>query len=232
MLPGVPALLHGAAPLTNALGNISHIANVLGGLLSGPVNEQWGVVDKSGKEVLQADTILSFDYRRSSRLVDYPLEQGGFATYNKVSNPYDVAITAAKGGSSDDLRDFMHTVRMMQESLDKYAVVLPQGAFFNLNLERYDHRRERQNGSHMAIMTLYFREVRETATVNGQPKQPDAIPNFAAGQVSPSPLSSLQSKLMGGAAGALAAVKAQAGLSIGAAQSVTHTAASLIGVMK
>lgn len=232
MVPGVPALLRGAAPLLNALGNISHISNVLSGLLLGPVDETWGVYDLAGNEILQADTIVAIDYRNGSRLVDYPLEAGAFETYNKVANPFDVVVTAAAGGSEGNRHAFMATLKTLQASLDRYVVVVPEGAYYGVNMERFDYRRENRNGSHLIVANLYFREVRITATVNGQaPQKPDAFAIKGTGQVSASPLSNLQSKLMSGAAGALASVQAQAGLVVGATQAAVKTATTTLGSM-
>ena len=64
----------------------------LDGLL-GLFDTQWGIFDQSGDPVITADTIVEVGYRREYRISDFPVEEGSFASYNKVQTPYDVRVT-------------------------------------------------------------------------------------------------------------------------------------------
>lgn len=226
MVPGVPALLRSAQPVLDSLGNLSHVVNIAESLINGPVDETWGVFDSTGADVMMPDTVLSVDYRNGSRLVDYPLEDGAFETYNKVANPYDLVVAMAKGGTQADRSEFLVACEALQASIDLYTVVVPEGSYHSVNLERFDYRRETRNGSHLIVVNLYFREIRVTAGVNGTvPQQPDGFEPKAAGQVTPNPITAMQQQLMSGAARGLAAVKSTVSGVLGNAK------AALIGVL-
>jgi hypothetical protein len=59
----------------------------------------WGIFDASMQPVITGDSTISVAFRKQARVSDYPIEQGGFASYNKVQTPYDSRLTFACGGS-------------------------------------------------------------------------------------------------------------------------------------
>lgn len=211
---GVPALIRKAGPVLNAIGTLSHINNVVERLLGGQIQETWGVFDIKGQEVLKPETFLGIDYKNGSRLMDYPLEQGAFETYNKVANPFDAAISMAMGGTRDEREKFLSAVDVLVKSLDLFTIVTPEVTYQSVNLERYDYKRENRNGNHMIIVNLYFREVRVTALVNGvgginpvAVKSVNAVPARSLGQVAASAVTSVQQAAIAGAARTLNSVK-------------------------
>lgn len=220
-IPGVPALGQALAPLLNGIGAVSQISNALTQLTGMGITPVWGVFDQDGNDALQADTVVGVDYRNGSRLVDYPLEDGAFQSYNKVANPFEVPIVAACGGSIEARQAFQARIDAMQGSLDTYSLVTPEKVYQSVNLERVDFSRRSNGGAGILVFNLWFREIRVTASVNGQaPKTPDAVPVRSLGQVAPNPINTALSGAMTGAAQQLAAVKAK----------VASTAASALGV--
>lgn len=123
----------------------------------------WGIFDQSGLEILQPDSVLGIRYRDASRIVDYPLEQGSFESYNKVSNPFDVAVSISVGGSLERREGFLRDLKFWKDSLDLLNVVTPEFTFQNCNIEAYDYQRTSRNGVSLIVIEIYFREVRTTA---------------------------------------------------------------------
>ena len=62
------------------------------GLPPSPLAPQWGIY-LDGEPVVDADSVVTFDYRQEWTVSDYPLEQGAFQSYDKVQTPFDVAVT-------------------------------------------------------------------------------------------------------------------------------------------
>lgn len=165
---GVPALLRKATPVLNGIGYISHVSNAVDRLFGSQVEETWGIYDSTGKnQVLTPETFLGIDYKNGSRLMDYPLEKGAFETYNKVQNPFEASISMATGGTLADREKLLSDVESLIASLDLYTIITPEVTYQNVNMERYDYRRENHNGTHMIVVNLHFREIRVTALVNG-----------------------------------------------------------------
>lgn len=232
---GVPALVRKAGPVLDAIGYISHIDNALNRLLNDPANETWGVFNEDGEDVLAPDSFLGIDYKNGSRLMDYPLEQGAFETYNKVANPFDASIGMVKGGTLEERMSFLYRVEALCKTLDLYTITTPEFSYVGVNLERFDYRREQRNGSHVIIVNLYFREVRVTAESidNGEASPtdtatPDAEAPESIGQVTPSPLSAAQDAAISGAAKVLSSVKAVTGAVQNAAAAATGAVSGAI----
>jgi hypothetical protein len=81
----------------SGLNLISDVAAVAAFFL-GP---QWGIFDSKGSPILISDSVRAIDYREEANTPTYPYETGGFATYNKVTLPYDVRVTFMNGGAKD-----------------------------------------------------------------------------------------------------------------------------------
>lgn len=182
--PGVPPLLRDVAKIADtATFGLLGISDALD-LLIGAEPVQWGVFDQAGQPVALADSVVSFEYRNGSRISDYPLEQGAFASYNKVANPYDVRVRMVRGGSDDDRSVFIASLEAAAKTLDLYTILTPEKRYLNANIENWDYRRERGNGGYLIIADLYIREVRETATAAfSAPKTPAAADSQSQGQV-------------------------------------------------
>jgi len=120
----------------------------------------WGLFDADGVQALQPDTFLGIEFRNSSRLSDYPLEQGAFESYNKVANPFDLVVGMAIGGSEAARTDFLARLRAMEDDLNLYTLVTPEEVFESVNLERYDYSRKQHNGATLLTVNLYLKEIR------------------------------------------------------------------------
>lgn len=162
--PGVPTLLRNAATIADVLtGGYLGISDALNNLIGAdPV--QWGVFDDAGNPIALSDSVISVDYRNGSRISDYPVEQGAFASYNKVANPYDAKVRLACGGTEDSRADFLDALEVATASLNLYTIVTPERTYLNANIESMDYKRESMNGAYMIVVDLYLREIRETAT--------------------------------------------------------------------
>ncbi len=181
---GVPTLLRSVATIADtATGGYLGISDALDDLIGAdPV--LWGVFDDSGNPVALADSVISFDYRNSSRISDYPVEQGAFASYNKVANPYDAKVRMVCGGSEADRALFISALDAAAKSLDLYTVTTPEVTYENANIENFDYKREIKNGAYMIIADIYLREIRESATAAfSSPQQPTGADPQSQGQV-------------------------------------------------
>jgi hypothetical protein len=206
---GVPALLRKVAPVLDAIQFVSHISNAIDLLTNAPIDNTWAIIGDAGTAITP-DSFLTVDYRNSQRLVDYPIEKGGFESYNKVNDPFEAIVTLIKGGSVTDREAFISTINAMSNDLKLYTIVTPEARYDSVNLERYDYRREAKNGAYCLIVTLYFREIRVTAVASGNADFvaiPDAANTVSTGQVSALAQPSALSGALSGAAKVLQSVK-------------------------
>lgn len=123
-------------------------------------DSQWGIFTEDGSPVLIGDTVVSLDIRNERRLANFPIEEGGFATYNKVNMPFESRVSIAKGGTESERSDFIGTLEQLVNDLELYAVVTPEYTYPSANLFAYDIRRTVRNGVTLITAEVSIEEVR------------------------------------------------------------------------
>lgn len=186
--PGVPDLLRNAVQIldTATLGYLG-LGDALGNLIGVPLT-QWGVFNSNGQRIADYDSVFATAYRDEAIISDYPLEDGAFASYNKVEQPYDIAVTLHCGGSADRRGRFLAALHAARRSLELHSVLTPSKTHTNINWIGIDTRHEATAGANMEIVTLMGREVRNTAqAAYSEPQSEAAFRELDRGQLQPIP---------------------------------------------
>lgn len=126
-------------------------------------------------------SMVDFDYARDAPISDYPVEQGGFQTYNKVVLPFDVRLKLACSGTSSQRQSFQNTLDELLASIAVISVVTPERSFRNCNCTHVDYRRTANSGVSMIIADVWFKQVNQLSSIGVfiNTQQP-----FASGQQS------------------------------------------------
>lgn len=150
----------------------------------------WGIYRADHTLALDVDSVVTLEPRREYRISDYPQEEGGFQTYNKVTTPGEVRLTVTKGGAPADRIDFLRTVEEIVASTDLFSIVTPERAFLDFNFTQYDYRRSAENGATLLVVDLVAIEVRQTAetayTTTAAPSGADPVNGGPVRPVEPS----------------------------------------------
>jgi len=169
-------------PNPSGIAVLAELGDLVGIDLLNPLPTDWKILDaNTSAPVIVPDTVPRFEYRGEARVSDYPVEQGAFASYNKVQVPFEIRMTMVcsglnlvqKGaqavrdavglsiGQNLMLRtDFLDTLDYMRLTTDLFVIVTPDKTYSNVNLEHFDYRRETTNGARMLIVEAWFREIR------------------------------------------------------------------------
>jgi hypothetical protein len=182
---GVPILFgNGASFFSSAAITILTSDTLLGYGAGAP--PLWGIY-QNGAPVVIADTVTELDYRQEWSVADYPVERGGFESYDKVNTPFRIRIRFASGGSVANREALLASIAAIGDTLDLFDVVTPEAVYTSVNVERYDYRRSATNGLGLMIVDIDVLEIREDP---GQNFQNTVSPSgFAA-----APTSSVQSQ--------------------------------------
>lgn len=147
-----------------------------------PLASDWAIhAAGSGAVIIIPDTVEKFEFRGEQRVADYPMEQGAFASYNKVAQPFEIRMVLVCSGLNYAQRainalglnlgqsfmqkvDFLTTLDYMLTTTDLFDIVTPDKLYPNASMEHYDYRREARNGATMLIVEAWFREVRVKAS--------------------------------------------------------------------
>lgn len=187
--PNVPIAL-GVPPvfrqLTTAAVEFVLVQQLVQDALGGPGDQriEWGIFDGFGNLAIVPDNIVSVEPQREFRISTYPLEAGGFESYNKVALPGGIRVTMSKGGTDTDRNTFLTDLDILVASLDPYNIVTPETAFLAYSLTRYDYDRSASKGAKLITVECTFEEIRETATAAfTNSKSPSGADTVNAGPV-------------------------------------------------
>jgi hypothetical protein len=183
-LPGVPPLLRSGAQLfdTITLGFLG-VGDALNSII-GTGQQSWGIFDEAGNPAAEWDSFNAVRFRNAATISTYPVEEGGFVTYNKVASPFDIQVVLTCAGSDARISQFLVDLEAMQKTISLYTVVMPEFTFSSVNVVEYDFQRTKDSGSHMIIATLNCQEVRQTAITDFSNNQnPEADSPKSLGQV-------------------------------------------------
>lgn len=203
--PGVPQLLR---PIDAAIAAVPELAIGIGaltGILGSALQQtpRWGIFDIAGNQLGATDTstiravsgallgeltgsaapVLStfgFDFMKETRVADFPLEGGSFASYNKVELPANPVVTLALSGSESDRTNFLNAIEAACRSTDLYLVITPEVAYVDYTIERYTYARRAQRGATLLIVEISLKEVREVQATFAQVATPIVSPQNAA----------------------------------------------------
>jgi hypothetical protein len=234
--PGVPALnravnsgIASSPALSITLGTAQ---TILLGALQQP--SQWGIYDQFGDQfgiapnsqsTLQAitgallsqvipgvPTVLStydFEYRRETRISDYIIELGSFASYNKVMLPANPVVTLILEGSQGDGTYLLNALESACASTDLYSVTTPEYVYVNYSIERFTYARKSSRGVTLFIVEVSLKEIRQTTAAFSTsqiqaPQDAAATPQVSNGVTQPAaPSASTALQLKNGISSAL-----------------------------
>lgn len=181
-LPGVPALARNGKFVGAALAVVAQF------LPDGLFGTKWGIISKTGTSVLSPDSFVDFDYKEERKIPNYPIESGGFQSYNKVALPFDCRLTVTCSGNKTMKKPaFLAAIAKLMASLELVTIVTPDGNYANCNLVHVDYRREARQGATLIIAQLWFQEVRVAQAAVTPTSSPSAAANSNNGQVAPTP---------------------------------------------
>jgi len=133
-----------------------------------------------------AASTVEFEYAGDSPISNYPQEQGGFQSYNKVYLPFDVKLRLACGGDTTNRQSFLNTCIAIRKSFALFDIVTPELTFTSVNCTHIDWRRNAREGVELIQVDLWFQEISVTGAVSfTNTQQPgDAAPQ-SLGNVQP-----------------------------------------------
>ena len=168
----------------NILGNAIH--NLISDLL---FPNQWGIFDEYGIDsILQVDTVLEVTFKNENIISTYPIQEGGFVSYDKVETPYTGTVSVALGGylissmidaligvGSGTKSDLLDTLDSLVKDTELYTIVTPDKVFEDCNIIGYSFKRSKEDGAYLLKCDIMFMEVRKlTASYTDTTEKPQS----------------------------------------------------------
>jgi hypothetical protein len=130
----------------------------------GVLPDQWSIIDESGEKAFTFDSFVSADIKSESKVIQSPVEQGSFASYNLTVTPCELSCTLSKKGYQSDLMAFVDSLQNYIDSTDLLTVVTPEREYSNMKLIKFNFTRNAENGIDIIFAELGFIEVREVTS--------------------------------------------------------------------
>ncbi|CAB3871972.1 hypothetical protein IB259_29195 [Achromobacter sp. ACM04] len=179
--PGVPAVFR-AAFLPSVSEPASFELAALTDRIFGP--PRWGLYGVDGRQMLVFETFLGITFNQSGQISSHPVEQGGFASFNKVDAPFEATIKLAHGGDPVSRKVMLSVLERIVGSTELYSVATPEIVYPSANLVKYSYTRADKNGSSLLIVELTLQEVRQTAVqLSPATQDPSGANEVSNGQV-------------------------------------------------
>lgn len=180
--PGVPSLPRDPLALVSTL--VLLTADLVSALAGIPF-PRWGLY-LAGMPALDADSVLSFDYKQSWQVSTYPVEQGAFESYDKVETPFDVKFRYVSGGSEARRQALIDSIDAIADDLTLYDAITPEKTYSNVCISHYDYRRHAAAGLGMIVLDVWCTEIRiNTQTDFASVQSPSAANPVQTGTVQP-----------------------------------------------
>ena len=162
----------------------------LGGaaLINAVFGNYWGVINEYGVPILLADNVISLKHSASSKIANAPVEQGTFASYNKVQDPWTATVQMSKGSGGTLMRGvFLAQIETLANSTLKFNIITPEYVYTNACIVGYDTAREASDGAQLIKVNLHLEEVREVTVQydTEEVKNPDDSANKEGGDKQP-----------------------------------------------
>lgn len=184
-VPGVPAVARSAInPGTATEPQLTQDSITV----TAAAKNQWGVYTTAGAIALEPDSISAIGYDAEYRVADFPIEEGGFESYDKVALPFQNRVVMTKGGTLEQRRAFLRAVEELRGDLELYNVVTPEWTYLNVNIVRVSVDRNREQGAGLITVELQLQEIRQNATASfTQTRDPASATPVNNGSVQPKP---------------------------------------------
>lgn len=187
LFPNVPAQ-PGVPPLQRVLGTVNNVSLLIAdAMLLFAQKPKWGIYKKDGTTIaLSPDSYVEWGVKHDWAVADFPIENGGYMSYDRVDTPSEVRIKVRKGGSTQVRQRFL---KQLQEvygpSTALYKIQVPETMFSNTwAVTHYDYERKAEAGVTVIEVDLWFKAVRLLpGPPNQNPKQPNGAGPLSNGSI-------------------------------------------------
>ena len=100
-----------------------------------------GHLFRRGLPVVVADTVAEVGYSKGYTISDFPVEQGAFASFDSVEQPFEGRVRLATGGSAAARQVLIDSVETVLGDLNTYDLVTPDRIYINANVTREEYKR-------------------------------------------------------------------------------------------
>lgn len=127
----------------------------------GVLPERWTVLDTAGQKAFDFDAFNKLSLKSESKVIQAPVEGGGFIMYNKTNTPLELQCVLIKKGSPTELQTYVDALLTYADSTDLVSIVTPDREYQNMNLAKVSFERSAEGGVNLIAADCNFLEIRQ-----------------------------------------------------------------------
>lgn len=94
----------------------------------------WTLQNEGGGTAVDFDVFLGIDFSGDNQVAHEPIEQGGFASYNKQNTPKEISVELACTKMYFSQQPVLENIDKLASGVQKLSLVTPSSEYKNLNL--------------------------------------------------------------------------------------------------
>lgn len=127
----------------------------------GILPEQWTLLDDTGEKAFDFDSFSNLNLKSESKVIQAPVESGGFVMYNKTNTPLEIKCTLIKKGFPEDLQVYVDALLEYADNTNLLSIVTPDREYRNMNLTSVSFSRSAEGGVNLIMAECSFTEIRQ-----------------------------------------------------------------------
>ena len=127
----------------------------------GILPERWTLLDSEGEKAFDFDSFSSLNLKSESKVIQAPVEGGGFVMYNKTNTPLEIKCVLIKKGFPDELQPYIDALLDYTDNTDLLSIVTPDHEYQNMNLTSVSFSRSAEGGVNVIMAECAFTEIRQ-----------------------------------------------------------------------
>ena len=104
---------------------------------------------------------MDLELTAEGKVVSTPIEQGSFASYNKVASPTAIRATLAVEGELSNLQSVVDTLFELKDGTELINFVTPVREFQSYTLEKFSYQQTAEKGVNVLYVEVNLAEIKE-----------------------------------------------------------------------
>ena len=123
--------------------------------------EYFFTLKDSGSVAVEFSRIMDLELTAEGKVVSTPIEQGSFASYNKVASPTAIRATLAVEGELSDLQSVVDTLFELKDGTELINFVTPVREYQSYTIEKFSYQQAAEKGVNVLYVEVNLAEIKE-----------------------------------------------------------------------
>jgi len=116
---------------------------------------------EGGGIAVEFSRIMDLEMTAEGKVVAAPIEQGSFASYNKVASPTAIRATLGVEGDLSDLQSVVDTLFELKDGTELVNFVTPVREYQSYTLEKFSYQQAAEKGVNVLYVEINLTEIKE-----------------------------------------------------------------------